>query len=170
MSNADADRCEYHAYLQSKLWSNYAKSKMLSFFKYIYPNDSVLCPLSRMCFVSQFTLCVTGHDSRLLLPPLFRHAALSADMTACGILGIWWHGYTCSHMSEGIETYTTLCCLSWADVILGLLEIMALSVHSLLHFTLGIIPLLALRFTLPQPNISSSGSSAVSASNNSISV
>lgn len=52
-------------------------------------------------------------------------------------------------------------CLLWAPVILGLWEIMALSVHCLLHFTLWIISLLALCFTLICPNISASGSSIV---------
>ncbi len=90
--------------------------------------------------------------------------SLAADMSACGIWGIWWYSYTCSHVSEGIKTYVTVCRLSWANVILGLLEIMALPVHSLLHFTLWIISLLALRFTLIHPNISTGGSSTASPS------
>lgn len=63
-------------------------------------------------------------------------SASAADLSACGILGIWWYSSTCSRMSGRIKMYVTRGCLPLAALMLGLLEIMALSVHSLLYFTL----------------------------------
>lgn len=112
--------------------------------------EKSICVLSAegVCSVSS-CFGMTGDDCRLLqhyiLPDMARHD----DVVS----------YTHSHMSGGIKTNVTLLCLSWADVTLGLQEIMALSVHSLLHFTLRIISFLALCFTVVHSNISTSDSS-----------
>lgn len=71
-------------------------------------------------------------------------------------------------MSEDIKTYVILHCLSWAAVIPRLVKMMAASVHNLLRFTLGIISLPVLCFTLIHRNVSAGGSSAVSAADNSL--
>lgn len=124
--------------------------------------NGFVCALSAggVCSVSSAS-GMTGDDSRLLLPHPLSHG-LSHRHVSLWHLGIWWYTYTCSHMSGGIKTYVTIYCLSWATVFLGLLLFIALPVHSLLHFTLWIISLLSLRFTVVHDNKSTSGCSTVS--------